>query len=297
MTKKNFDVARDIVVVRILEELEQGIIPWHKPWFGAGGAYSYSSGRPYGCVNSLLLGDNHAYITTRELKKLGGELKDGVDWKENRKQIVMYWIKTYTVKDENGEAVLDENGKEKTRKSFSLRYENVIDAELTTLPKKKRDRRPPARDRQAEDVIKAYVEWSGVNFQEIASDRAFYRPTTDEVVVPLIGQFKETSEFYSTVFHELSHSTGAMTRLKRLTPKELRGFGSEPYAREELVAELSACILNNWCDIATEKSDKNTVAYLQGWSKAIKDDPNMFVVACARADKASQMIIDAKGLL
>ena len=287
MAKKDFNVARDVIVAKMLEQMEHGIIPWHKPWFGMSRAYNYKNGRPYNFINEMMLGEPGAYITGKQLKALGGKMKEGCEWKDYCKQVV--GVFTTAKKDENGEVVVDKNGK--PRQWRSLKYYYVVNVKYTTLPEKKRKTHlPPAKSRTAEKVMGAYLKESGVKMKNEAGDKAFYAPLMDSVTVPKIEQFKESSEYYSTCFHELGHSTGHPKRLNRFEIGE-SSFGSEGYAREELVAEFTAAILNNYTGISNDKSEKNSAAYLQNWSKAIKDDPQMFAYAAYKADAAASLII------
>jgi len=174
-----------------------------------------------------------------------------------------------------------------------LRYENVVNVKYTTLPpKKKIKRQAPKRSRTAEKIIEGYLLASGVHFAEVTGDRAFYSPMLDTVNVPKMEQFAEQAEYYSTVFHELGHSTGHPTRENRF--ESGASFGNEPYAKEELVAEFTAAILCNYTEVGNDKSVKNSAAYIQNWSKAIKNDPKMFTVACYAADKAARRIVGGK---
>ena len=96
-------------------------------------------------------------------------------------------------------------------------------------------------DQKAETIICDYLKTSGVKLDHIEGDRAFYRPATDSITLPLLAQFSETAEYYSTAFHELTHSTGHASRLNRL--EKVAFFGSEAYSKEELVAEIGAARL------------------------------------------------------
>lgn len=290
---EKFDVARDIVVKRIIEQLEQGIIPWKKPWFGMSRCYNYVSGYCYNIINDMLLDEEGGYISWKKLKELGGEMKEGCDWGELKKQVVMCWTKEKTVLDEDGNAVLNEDGSEKKRKVRGLRYENVVNVKYTTLPpKKKVKRQAPKRNRTAEKIVLGYLAESGVKFAEVTGDRAFYAPMLDTVNVPKMEQFNGQAEYYSTVFHELGHSTGHPTRENRFV--ETMVFGNEPYAKEELIAEFTAAILCNYTEVGNDASVKNSAAYIQNWSRAIKNDPKMFTVASYAADKAARRIVGGK---
>ena len=276
--KKKFDIYATIAD-RIVEELAKGTIPWQKPWFGAQtGAYNRITGRPYSLLNQLLLGDDGEYATMKQINAEGGKVNKGA-----KSKMVTFW-KQYkkTITNEQGE--LEE-------KTFPiLKYYLVFNIEDTTLEPKKRKEVNHAPCETAEKIINGYIKSSGVKFiNNKPSDRAFYRDSTDTVTVPMMTQFKELAEYYSTVFHELTHSTGHSTRLKRGTGESF--FGSEDYGREELVAELGAASLVNICGLETEKSFKNNASYIESWMKAIKEDPRMIVNAACRADKAVNMIV------
>ena len=120
-----------------------------------------------------------------------------------------------------------------------------------------------------------------------------YRPSTDEVVLPIRKQFMSTTEYYSTVFHELTHSTGHASRLNRLTQAAF--FGSEDYSKEELVAEIGAAALVNHVGLETSNSIRNSAAYIQNWLKVLRDDKRFIVSASGRAEKAVNLILGSVG--
>ena len=120
-----------------------------------------------------------------------------------------------------------------------------------------------------------------------------YRPSTDEVVLPIRKQFMSTTEYYSTVFHELTHSTGHASRLNRLTQAAF--FGSEDYSKEELVAEIGAAALVNHVGLETSNSIRNSAAYIQNWLKVLRDDKRFIVSASGRAEKAVSLILGSVG--
>ena len=94
----------------------------------------------------------------------------------------------------------------------------------------------------------SYCTRSGVKLQHQEGDRAFYRPSTDSITLPLLAQFAETAEYYSTAFHELTHSTSHESRLNRLDRTAF--FGTEAYSKEELIAEIGAAALVNYSGLA-----------------------------------------------
>ena len=145
----------------------------------------------------------------------------------------------------------------------------------------------------AQAVIDDYLSREGVKLSHQEGDRAFYRPSTDEVVLPIRKQFISTAEYYSTVFHELTHSTGHATRLNRLSKPSF--FGAEDYSKEELVAEIGAATLVNHVGIETDSSFRNNAAYIQNWLTVLKDDKRFIVSAAGKAEKAVQLILGSAG--
>jgi len=126
-----------------------------------------------------------------------------------------------------------------------------------------------------------------------AGDRAFYRPSTDRITLPLMEQFRETAEYYSTAFHELIHSTGHMTRLNRLDKTAF--FGTEAYSKEELIAEIGASALVNVAGLETASSFRNNTAYVQNWLQVLKNDKRFIVSASGKAEKAVALILGGAG--
>lgn len=146
----------------------------------------------------------------------------------------------------------------------------------------------------AEAVIADYIGRAGNGFKmnREVSDRAFYSPAADFVTVPVREQFKAVTEFYSTIFHELGHSTGHKTRLNRFTGSAASAaFGSADYSREELVAESTAATILNALGMEEGNTFRNSAAYIKGWSEALRKDPMTFVTAATRAQAAVDLIL------
>ena len=118
-------------------------------------------------------------------------------------------------------------------------------------------------------------------------DNAYYSLTTDEVVVPEMSQFKSGESFYSTLFHEMTHSTGAESRLNRL--KTGVAFWSEDYAKEELVAELGATLVASRYGM-TKGLKEDSAAYLKSWLDHIKESPEFLKTSLLDVKRASSMI-------
>jgi antirestriction protein ArdC len=281
-----------IVTDRIVEQMNKGIVPWQRPWHGTqDGAISYTTGKPYSLLNQLLLGKGGEWLTFNQIVQLGGKLKKGA------KAGIVTFCKSYT-KEVKGETEEDETT---ILNKYCLRYYNVyhlddvegIDSKLTTEAEKVQHE--PIKE--AEKVIGEYISRDRLKFQnDKPSNCAFYRPTLDEVVVPMMEQFEEIAEYYSTTFHELTHSTGHRNRLNRkgFEPGAMVAFGSETYSQEELVAEIGSAMCLNKVGIECDKAFKNSIGYLQGWLKALKNDPKMIVFASAQAEKATKYIFNEK---
>lgn len=108
--------------------------------------------------------------------------------------------------------------------------------------------------------------------------------------MPAMQSFESAESFYSTLFHELTHSTGHASRLARPHIMEVAYFGSEDYSREELVAEMGASML---CGVAgiESRTVSNSAAYIQSWLRVLKGDSRLVVVAAAQAQKAADYVL------
>ena len=108
--------------------------------------------------------------------------------------------------------------------------------------------------------------------------------------MPTLERFERSEQYYATLFHELIHASGHETRLNRSTLTEQAGFGSDPYCREELIAEIGAAFLCGHAEIA-ERTIDNSAAYVSEWLKRMKDDKKLIVQAAAQAQRAADFIL------
>ena len=273
-----------LITDRIIAELESGTIPWHKPWTCAQPAISHTTGKAYSLLNQLLLGGRSGeYLTFNQTKKEGGRVRKG-----EKASMVVFW-KWLKIEDEN-------TGEEK--EVPFLRYFSVfhVDQCEGISPRFRASEVLPVdsaeADDAAEDIIADYLHRSGVHLISRESSEAFYQPATDTVVLPKRRQFADTAEYYSTAFHELTHSTGHRSRLNRLT--ETARFGSATYSREELCAELGASFILNRLGLETNGSFRNNAAYIDHWLTVLKEDKRLLVTAAGQADKAVRLILNDK---
>ena len=262
---------------RIVSEMESGLIPWQKPWVASGGCVSYATGKPYSLLNQMLLGRPGEYATFKQIQTAGGYVKKG-----QKASMVVFWKWIEQEDEETGE---------KKEIPF-LRYYNVfhIDQCEGLMPKHSKPLPQTANaDQKAESIICDYLKTSGVKLNHEQGDRAFYRPSDDSITLPLLAQFREAAEYYSTAFHEMIHSTGHMSRLNRL--EKTAFFGTEAYSKEELVAEIGASALVNVAGLETANSFRNNTAYVQNWLTVLKNDKRFIVSASGKAEKAVNMIL------
>lgn len=269
------------VTDRIVQQLEKGVVPWRKPWTGVrSGAISGATGKPYSLLNQMLLAKDGEWYTWNQIQALGGKVRKG-----EKSSMVVFWKQT-PVKDED-----PATGEQIERMIPVLKYFNVfhIDQldgiEAKTIDPEAID---PATDTAADAIIAGYIQRSGVELEHRKGDEAFYSPSVDRVVLPLREQFPSMAEYYSTAFHELTHSTGHSSRLDRISRRAF--FGNEDYSREELVAEIGAAALLNHCGIETADSFKNSAAYIQSWLRALRNDKKLIVSAAGAAAKAFELI-------
>lgn len=262
----------EIVTNRIVEKLKQGIIPWSKPWNDNNKPVNWVTQRAYSGVNLWIL-DSGEYATFKQITDAGGKVRKGA-----KAEIVVYW---QMLKKE------DKDGKEQTIPL--LKYYNVFNIEKDTDLKPKRQKVVANTEtkivEKAEEIFNKYLDKPLI--KHIEGDNAYYQPSTDELVMPKTYQFKGINEYYSVIFHELVHSTGHEKRLNRLTSTR---FGSEEYAKEELVAELGASILCGMSDILEYTID-NSVAYIQSWIKKLQDDTKLIISASSQAEKAVKYML------
>jgi len=264
----------EIVTEQIIEKLKQGEIPWRKPW-NSYPAVNWVTQKPYRGINQLLL-EPGEYATWNQIKKAGGHVKKGA-----KSHMVTFW-KFIEVKNEDAE----EEGAVKTIPL--LRYYRVFNIKDCEGIESKRkietfDHDPIER---AEEIKEGYRDCPPIIF---APGSAFYHPADDIISIPEIKDFAKAEEFYSTLFHEMVHSTGHKKRLGRNGVTKLSAFGSHEYSKEELVAEIGAAMLCGLAGIEQVTID-NSAAYIQNWLRVLSNDSKFIVSAASQAQKAVDYI-------
>ena len=229
----------------------------------------------------MLLNKPGAYYTFNQIQKLGGSVRKG-----EKSQIVVFW-KQIPVKEQNSQT-----GEIQENLIPMLRYYNVFHIDQCDgICAATSTQEQTHSDEDADSIIRAYLDRTGVKLIHRIGDEAYYSPSTDCVVLPLPEQFKSMEERYSTAFHELAHSTGHQSRLDRL--KATAHFGNESYSKEELVAEITATALMNYTGLETKGTFRNSAVYIQNWLSALRNDKRLIVTASGTASKVFEYIIAA----
>lgn len=278
---------------KVLNELNNGVIPWAKPWRG-GLAVSHTTGGAYTFLNQMLISFTTSapvvcgeYLTFKQVKKEGGRVRKG-----EHAATIMFYCRDYSTKE------TDEDGTETTviheydrpiLKAYHVfevsQCEGIERRHTVAAGDGAAD--IPSNDR-AEAAAAAYLSGAGVPLEFKSGDVAGYSLAADKIVLPERSQFSDAARYYSTLFHEMTHSTGSEKRLKR----DLTGiFGSKKYAREELVAEMGAAYLSAILGTADDNSLKASASYIESWSKALTEDNALVVYAASRAQRAAEYIM------
>ena len=274
----------ELVTERIISQLEQGVIPWEKPWTGIrSGAYNRISKKPYSLLNQMLLKHNGEYATFKQWQGLGGHIRKG-----EKSEIVVFW-KIQPVEEET------EDGTKEIKQIPLLRYFNVFHISQVegVEPLAKDDLHDIEPIEKAENVLYDYWTRESITVEHIKGDDAYYSPTRDLIRLPLFEQFTDANEYYSTAFHESVHSTMKESRCNRAEDRKgkLVAFGSDDYSKEELVAEIGSTSIMNIIGIETRKSFRNSSAYIQNWLSVLKNDVKFIVSASSKAEKAVNYIL------
>ena len=303
MSKKQFQNICDRITQRIIDFLDEGIIPWQKPWKGgtANAPRSASTKKVYRGTNLALLScagyRSPWWLTFGQARKLGGIVRKG-----ERSFPIHYWKfpKEEDCKSCNGLEALCEScggtGKylAKYPQLFSF---NVFNAsQCDGLPEKYNEVIESDEDLQdfdpiekAEKVIAGYKNAPKIFNDQI--DRNYYSPHLDEVHLTTPEQFISPEEYYSTKFHELVHSTGHKDRLAREGVTDIDLFGSHKYSKEELVAEMGSTYLCGIAGIDKDDVIKNSASYIRGWKSKLEDNTDWIVWAGTRSAKACDHIL------
>ncbi len=281
MTNKVYDLITD----RILTQLDNGVVPWRKPWGLQPGLMPMNgtTSRAYKGINALLLGlsgySDVRWMTYKQASERGGQVRKG-----EKSTPIIFW-KQSEVQDTN------DNGETTTKTIPMLRYFSVFNVEQIDglkLHKLAVEETPFNAIEQAEAVVANMPQRPQISHD--GGNRACYFLSRDSIHLPPQGAFESPDEYYSTLFHELGHSTGHESRLNRHGMETgIAPFGSATYSKEELAAEFAACFLCHVSGI-TNTTD-NSAAYIAGWSRKLRSDRKLVLQGAGQGQKAADYIL------
>lgn len=273
--------VNEIITDLIIKKLESGNIPWVKPWNNCGEPKNIITNKEYRGINNLLLSfngySNPFYLTVNQAK----QLKIRIKYEEMSKgHLIVFW-KTNPIKDKDTEI---------EKQIPMLRYYKVWNlCQCESFPEKYNvgEINPIEFNpiETCEQIINGYKDCPNI----ISDNRAFYSPGKDIIGIPDKSLFKSIEDYYSTLFHEMIHSTGNKNRLDRKSLTTSVKFGSEVYSKEELIAEIGNCFLCGYAGIMNNTIN-NSAAYISSWIKRLKEDSNLIISSASYAQKAFDYI-------
>jgi len=266
------------VTARLLAAMEQGDLPWHKPWSAKSGAavgwpMNGTTQRPYSGVNVLTLwmGEwcSPRWYSYKQAQGLGGQVRRG----EKGSRILFFRML------EKEDVATGETKEIPMARLFSMFNEEQIDWS---------EGAPEPAEAPEYPEASLILEKSGADIRS-GGGRAYYNPTEDYIRLPAFEAFESEERYWATALHELVHWTGAKSRLGR----EFGLRGSEAYAFEELVAEMGAAFL--CARLGVPAIDRHAGAYLQHWMQAGRQDKRAFAKAASLAQKATDYVLELAG--
>lgn len=280
----------DTITQAIIARLQAGVRPWIRPWSAAGSTRPLRAcGTPYRGINTVWLWMaaeaagyvSPSWLTYRQAQLLGGQVRKG-----ERGTIAVFY-KAYSKEIADCDTGLVEREARRVLKSFTVfnacQIDGLPDAFFPVpapLPE------PTTRDLDLDTFftrIPAKLRHFGCE--------AFYEPLADRITMPDPSSFKDRDHYRATLAHELSHWTGHGSRLGR----SLAGrFGSDAYAVEELIAELSAAMLGAELGLPVAHLDHHA-SYVASWLKVLKSDSRAILTASAKAEEASGLLLRLGG--
>ena len=267
--------VHQVITDRVLALLKQGTVPWHKPWHGGEQMpRNLISRKAYRGVNVFLLHamayESPYWLTYKQAQALGGNVRQG----EKACPVVFWkWLESEDLDERTGTA----------KQVPMLRYYSAFNVgqcegiahHVPALPSGNGNAHQPIPE--AEAIVASMPKRPDIRHGQ---GRAFYSPLGDFVGMPDKRVFETSEGYFDTLFHELTHATGHESRLARKgvsgTDGEWSSFGSTPYAKEELVAEMGAAFLCGHVGIV-ERTIDNSAAYIASWLERLANDPKLVV--------------------
>jgi len=271
----------EIITNKFIESLEQGIIPWRKPWNVNGMSYNHTTKKPYRYINQMLLAGGE-YLTFQQVTAEGGKVKKG-----EKGNIVISYFEQFD-KDEDGNDIPES-------KRVLPRYYYVFEVSQCegikrNIPIDREDHEPI---KEAQDIVDNYFDREACVLSHTMGNKACYRPSSDEVIMPNMSLFKSATAYYGVLFHEMTHSTMHKDRCNRTEERFGKNvaFGSKEYSKEELVAEIGSSFILARIGLDSNEVFTNSKAYIQSWIAKLKNEPKWIIEASGKAEKATEYIL------
>lgn len=260
----------ETLTAKIIDQMETHGTGWTKQWVSLGGApQSISTGKAYTGINRLILGlSGHSdprWGTYKAWAEKGCQVRKG------EKATHALFFKAWETRDK----ATDEMVSIPLARSFAVfNAEQVDGADL-----------PELTPTDLVDDVESFIAKTGAVIRH-GGDQACYMPSTDIIKCPLPEQFVSTEAYYAVLLHELSHWTGHKSRLDRQIANR---FGSEDYAKEELIAEIASAFL--CCDLGITSTPRDDHAqYLSSWLKVLRSDSRAIYTAARQAQAAAEFL-------
>ena len=274
----------------LIAAIEAGTAPWMKPWAPGENCRPMNAvtGHHYRGINPILL-MSRGYGDPRWIGFAQAKAKKASVRKGEKGAPILRVLPPRTKTDKDGAPLLDADGNERTGppmvKVLHVFHVSQVDGlELPSLG----ETTPHTWEACAR--AEAALIGSGVPVDHDRGDRACYSPDTDRIRLPERDQFPDALGYYHTALHEVGHATGHTSRLSRHERSDWGTFGTKKYAREELVAEITAVMAGS--ELGTGSTPQHGAAYVENWLKLLKGDPKEVVKAAAAAQKAATWIVE-----
>lgn len=291
-TRAESQSPASIITAAIIAKLEEGVSPWRKPWTGSESSSrpQRACGTPYRGINVIWLWSvaermgysRSTWMTYRQAQAVGGQVRRG----ETGTIAVFY--KAYSATEQDSTT-----GEESTSTRRVLKTYTVFNVEqIDNLPERFAPcpPRPALTDLSHRDAIEDFIDASGAEIIH-GGDRACYIPALDRIHMPETSAFETYAQYGAVACHELSHWTGHTSRLNRDLNNR---FGTDKYAAEELVAELSSAFLGADLGLPVGHLD-NHASYIDSWLSILRKDDRALLTAAAKAEEAAAYLLAKAG--
>ena len=281
---------RKSVADMFVKGLSEEGLNWKQGWATTGELRNAVSNRHYRGLNEFylkLVSMVHGYkdprwMTFNQIRDEGYHLEKG-----SKGAKVEYWFPFDTIKKkgvsfEEKERLINEGKRKNEDFSLIAKYYTVFNGDnISGLP----EIELPKNEIEPSVVLEQISRGMNVEIYNDGEDRAFYRPSTDDIHLPLPEVFSSDNEYNAVAFHELGHATGHESRLNR---DQSGVFGTSAYAKEELVAEITSAFMAETTGISLEDMNmENHKAYVNGWIASIEDHPEYLMKAISQAHDAA----------